>query len=75
MQANFFVLPENRDKSGFFASAVVLTFFPWEKEESSAASGFAEECAAIPAASCSTKTADDSPSPRGEGRGEVEPFH
>jgi hypothetical protein len=52
--------------------ALILTFSPREKEQASRASGFADDYPANPVARFSSGTADDSPSPGGEGRGEVE---
>jgi hypothetical protein len=44
---------------------------PWEKEELPGILGLAEVCSANPIARIFMETAKDSPSPGGEGRGEV----
>src|SRR5208282_5174889 len=54
-------------------TALILTFSPREKEQQAHGSGFANEHPANPVACFCGATADDSPSPGGEGRGEVEP--
>jgi hypothetical protein len=50
--------------------ALNLTFSPGEKEQQSHVSGFAGERPANPVAQISNETANDSPSPGGEDRGE-----
>jgi hypothetical protein len=53
-----------------FTSALNLTFSPGEKEQPQAGSGFADDCPANPVVRILKKTANDSPSPWGEGRDE-----
>jgi hypothetical protein len=53
--------------------ALILTFSPWEKELHLLGSGFADTCSANSVVQNYKVTADHSPSPGGEGRGEDEP--
>ena len=61
------------DEEGFWL-ALMLAFSPWEKEGLAVVSGLADECLASSVAGIFKRVADVSPSPGGEGRGEVEPF-
>jgi hypothetical protein len=50
--------------------ALILTFSPQEKEQPSLNSGFINDGSANPVMRIFKRTANDSPSPGGEGRGE-----
>ena len=61
---------KRREWNGFFASALILAFSPGEKEQLLFVSVLLADCPANPVARIFKETANNSPSPGGEGRGE-----